>query len=61
MQRLTPGLNEVPTDYWISGMWLKTGTSTFVAVSRLRNGECLYAVMLTQRLVRQAVRRLHVN
>jgi len=42
------GTNDILTDYWIPGMFLRTGTWTFEVVASLRDGTCLFAMSLTQ-------------
>ncbi|RYP23412.1 hypothetical protein DL765_001117 [Monosporascus sp. GIB2] len=42
------GRNDIVTDYWIPGMFLRTGTWTFEVVARLGDGTCLFALSLTQ-------------
>lgn len=42
------GPNDILTDYWIPGIFLRTGTWTFKAVAELEDGRCLFAITLTQ-------------
>ncbi|KAK0614591.1 hypothetical protein B0T14DRAFT_499828 [Immersiella caudata] len=48
------GQNEILTDYWIPGPFVKTGVWTFEVVASLggegKEGVCLFALSLTQRL-----------
>lgn len=44
------GRNDILIDYFIPGMFLRTGTWTFKVVAALGDGTCLFAIALTQRL-----------
>ncbi|KAF2499642.1 hypothetical protein BU16DRAFT_278781 [Lophium mytilinum] len=41
------GSNDILVDYWIPGMFLRTGTWTF-EIAELEDGTCLFAMSLTQ-------------
>ena len=47
---LTPGQNDILTDYWIPGMFLQTGLWTFQVEGVLEDGRHLFCMSLTQRL-----------
>ncbi len=40
--------NDILTDYWIPGMFLRTGTWTFEVMASLEDGTCLFALSVTQ-------------
>lgn len=42
------GRNDILADYWIPGLFLRTGTWTFEVVARLGDGACLFALSSTQ-------------
>jgi hypothetical protein len=50
------GSNDILVDYWIPGMFLRTGTWTFEVVAELEDGTCLFAMSLTQWLEGRAKR-----
>jgi hypothetical protein len=45
---MSSGRNDILTDYFIPGMFLRTGTWTFEVVAELGDGACLFAIALTQ-------------
>ena len=45
---MSNGRNDILTDYFIPGMFLRTGTWTFEVVAELGDGTCLFAIALTQ-------------
>lgn len=47
-QLSSSGLYDIVTDYWIPGMFLRTGMWTFKVVAELEDGACLFAMTLTQ-------------
>ncbi|KAH8888098.1 hypothetical protein GQ53DRAFT_843817 [Thozetella sp. PMI_491] len=49
------GNNDILTDYWIPGMFLRTGMWTFEVVAKLEDGTCLFAVSLTQWLEKRSL------
>ena len=42
------GAWEIITDFWIPGMFLRTGMWTFEIVAKTGDGSCLFAASLTQ-------------
>ncbi|KAK3314055.1 hypothetical protein B0H66DRAFT_607300 [Apodospora peruviana] len=42
------GRNDVLADYWIPGMFLRTGEYTFEVTASLEDGRCLFAISVVQ-------------
>ncbi|KAK9769874.1 putative Ubiquitin 3 binding protein But2 C-terminal domain-containing protein [Seiridium cardinale] len=47
-RKLSPGQNDVLTDYWIPGMFIRTGAWTFHVEAVLPDGRYLFGFKLTQ-------------
>lgn len=45
---LSPGWNDVLTDNWIPGLWLRTGWWTFEVEGVLPDGRCLFCFKMRQ-------------